>query len=142
VQPAIDDWRDGAADDLLDAIVGLDTRDEAAAFLRDLCTLGELQAMKQRWHVVRLLAQGLHYSEISTLTGASTGTVTRVAAWLRHGTGGYRLALERLGARTAGGDDSAHAAGVGTTAPARTVGAADATLGGPTLGDARPGKAT
>ena len=95
MQPAIDDWRDEAADDLLEAIVALESRDDAAAFLRDLCTLGELEAMKQRWHVVRLLAQGLHYSEISRLTGASTGTITRVAAWLRHGTGGYRRALER-----------------------------------------------
>ena len=29
-------------------------------------------------------------------TGASTTTVTRVAHWLRHGEGGYRLALDRL----------------------------------------------
>lgn len=95
MQPAMDDWRDAAADDLLDAVVALGSRDDAAAFLRDLCTLGELEAMKQRWHVVRLLDEGLHYSEISRLTGASTGTITRVAAWLRHGAGGYQHALDR-----------------------------------------------
>ena len=100
MQPASDQWRDEAVDDLLDAIVALEDRSEAAGFMRDLCTLGELQAMAQRWHVVRLLNRGLHYQEVSRLTGASTGTITRVAAWLHHGTGGYALALERLAGRS------------------------------------------
>ena len=39
---------------------------------------------------------GLPYVEIAQRTGASTTTVTRVAHWLRHGEGGYRLALDRL----------------------------------------------
>ena len=39
--------------------------------------------------------QGLPYLEIAQRTGASTTTVTRVAHWLRHGEGGYRLALDR-----------------------------------------------
>ena len=51
--------------------------------------------MGQRWAVVRLLDNGLHYAEISKRTGASTATITRIAQWLHHGTGGYREALER-----------------------------------------------
>ena len=35
-----DDWRTADADALLDALLALADRDEAAAFLRDLCTLG------------------------------------------------------------------------------------------------------
>jgi len=100
VQPASDDWRDEAVNDVLDAIVALEDRAEAAEFLRDLCTLGELGAMAQRWHVARLLDQGMHYQEVSRLTGASTGTITRVAAWLHHGTGGYARALERMAGRS------------------------------------------
>jgi TrpR-related protein YerC/YecD len=80
---------------LFDAIVSLRTRAEAERFFRDLCTLSELEAMAHRWEVVRLLEQGLSYLEIAERTGASTTTVTRVAHWLRHGEGGYRLALER-----------------------------------------------
>ena len=38
---------------------------------------------------------GEPYLEIAERTGASTTTVTRVAHWLRHGEGGYRLALDR-----------------------------------------------
>ena len=81
--------------ELFEAILSLETRAEVEHFLRDLCTLAELEAMAHRWQVARLLAQGLPYLEISERTGASTTTVTRVAHWLRHGEGGYRLALDR-----------------------------------------------
>lgn len=91
------DWRTPEVDALIDAIVRLDDRDEAARFLRDLCTLGELHDLAQRWAVVRLLDQGLHYAEISQLTGASTATITRIASWLNHGEGGYRAMLEKMG---------------------------------------------
>ena len=80
---------------LLAAIVTLEDVDDATDFLRDLCTLGELHDMAQRWAVARLLDEGLHYAEISRRTGASTATITRIASWLRHGEGGYRSMLDR-----------------------------------------------
>ena len=92
-------WQTSETEALLDAIVDLRDRDEAARFLRDLCTLGELHDLAQRWQIVRLLADGRHYGEVSRLTGASTATVTRIAQWLHHGTGGYAGALARLAAR-------------------------------------------
>jgi TrpR-related protein YerC/YecD len=82
-------------DDLADAVLNLRTRDEATYFLRDLCTLGELEALAHRWQIVRLLDEKLPYLEIAGRVHTSTATVTRVAQWLRHGTGGYRLALAR-----------------------------------------------
>ena len=88
-------WRTNEMRDLFETILGLEDPDEVERFLRDLCTLSELQAMAHRWEVAKLLERGLPYHEISKLTGASTTTVTRVAHWLRHGEGGYRLALER-----------------------------------------------
>jgi TrpR-related protein YerC/YecD len=91
-----DDWRTPEAEALVDAIVRLDTREDAERFLRDLCTLGELRDMAQRWAVVRLLDAGMHYAEISRQTGASTATITRIASWLNHGEGGYRRMLDRL----------------------------------------------
>jgi TrpR-related protein YerC/YecD len=81
--------------ELFATIASLRTKQETEHFLRDLCTLSELEAMSHRWQVVRLLEQGLPYLEIAERTGASTTTVTRVAHWLRHGEGGYRLALDR-----------------------------------------------
>jgi TrpR-related protein YerC/YecD len=93
-----DAWRTPDVDALLDAVVRLEDREEVAAFLRDLCTLGELRDLAQRWAVVRLLHQGLHYADISKRTGASTATITRIASWLNHGEGGYQSMLAKLDA--------------------------------------------
>jgi TrpR-related protein YerC/YecD len=90
-----EDWRTPAMNELIDTLLTLRDRSEAERFLRDLCTLRELHDLAQRWQVVRLLDAGRHYNEISRETGASTATVTRIAQWLHHGTGGYRLALAR-----------------------------------------------
>jgi TrpR-related protein YerC/YecD len=90
-----DDWRNPDTEALFDAILGLETRDEAERFFRDLCTLNEIRDMSQRWAVVRLLASGKHYAEISRETGASTATITRIASWLNHGEGGYRAVLDK-----------------------------------------------
>ncbi len=81
--------------ELFDAIRTLRSRAELENFMRDLCTLGELEAMAHRWQVARLVNQGLPYTEIAEKTGASTATVTRVAHWLNHGEGGYRNAIDR-----------------------------------------------
>jgi TrpR-related protein YerC/YecD len=90
-----DDWRTPDTDALIDALLRLETRDDAERFLRDLCTLGELHDMAQRWAVVRLLDAGMHYADISRRTGASTATITRIASWLNHGEDGYRRMLDR-----------------------------------------------
>jgi TrpR-related protein YerC/YecD len=81
--------------ELFEAILSLESRAETERFFRDLCTISELEALAHRWQVARLLEQGLPYLEIAERTGASTTTVTRVAHWLKHGEGGYRLALDR-----------------------------------------------
>ena len=91
-----DDWRTPDIEALVDAILRLDDRADAIGFVRDLCTLGELHDLAQRWAVVRLLDAGMHYAEISRQTGASTATITRIASWLNHGEGGYRRMLERM----------------------------------------------
>jgi TrpR-related protein YerC/YecD len=93
-------WVTDEIEELSEAIAGLRSVEETERFLRDLCTIGELEAMAHRWQVARLLDQGLPYHEIARRTGASTTTVTRVAQWLRHGEGGYRSALDRLKRRS------------------------------------------
>jgi TrpR-related protein YerC/YecD len=64
------------------AIANLDTVEECRAFLRDLCTPAELQALADRWAVVGLLQDGLPYREIHKLTGVSVTTIGRVARYL------------------------------------------------------------
>ena len=94
--PTDDDWRNEETAALFSAILALETLDEAASFFRDLCTRRELTDISQRWAVARLLDQGLPYRDIAQRTGASTATITRINQWLRHGAGGYRLALDRV----------------------------------------------
>jgi TrpR-related protein YerC/YecD len=81
--------------DLFATIASLKTPEETQAFLRDLCTRAELDALAHRWQVAQLLDEGLPYLEVAKRAQASTTTVTRVAQWLRNGEGGYALALKR-----------------------------------------------
>jgi len=86
-------------DDLADAVLVLRTRDEVRRFLRDLCTVGELEALAHRWQIAGLVDSGRSYLDVAETVHTSTATVTRVAHWLRHGAGGYALALERTARR-------------------------------------------
>ena len=79
---------------LVAALRSLKTEDDTAAFLRDVATLSELQALSERLEVARLIAQGYSYRQVAKLTGASTTTVTRVAHFLENGEGGYRTVLK------------------------------------------------
>jgi TrpR-related protein YerC/YecD len=83
------------------AFAALERPQDVQAFLRDLCTPAELEAMADRWRVVPLLRKGVPYREIYDLTGVSVTTIGRVARSLEHGAGGYAVAIERLSARKA-----------------------------------------
>jgi len=78
------------------ALAALRTPEECRAFLRDLCTPAELQAMADRWAVVEKLREGKPYREIHKLTGVSVTTIGRVARYLASGNGGYEVAVKRL----------------------------------------------
>lgn len=78
------------------AILSLRTVDEAQRFFRDLCTPAELQALKDRWHVVGLLEAGRPYRAIHAETGVSVTTIGRIRRFMDDGYGGYRLVRERL----------------------------------------------
>lgn len=91
------DLSEAQLDALYEGILKLKTVKECRDFFRDLCTLGELQDMSERFTVVQMVDQGIPYREIAEKTGVSTATITRVAQWLNHGEGGYRLVLNRLG---------------------------------------------
>ncbi|MDX1691309.1 MAG: YerC/YecD family TrpR-related protein [Acidimicrobiia bacterium] len=91
------DWTSDDSTALFEAVLSLRDVGEAERFFRDLCTMREIEEMTQRWAIARLLAEGRPYREIAEATASSTATVTRIAQWLRHGEGGYRLVLDRLG---------------------------------------------
>ena len=78
---------------LAQAIAQLRDPTQVAAFLQDLCTPAELEAMTDRWRVVPLLLQGVPYREIHDRTLVSVTTIGRVARTLDHGAGGYAAAI-------------------------------------------------
>lgn len=84
---------------LCEAVLTLKTNDEVRRFLLDLCTPAELQAMADRWLVVRMLRKGHAYREIHDETGVSVTTIGRVARYLEQGNGGYALVMERMSAK-------------------------------------------
>ena len=88
--------KDKAMDDLFDAVLCLETKEECYNFFEDLCTIAELIAMEQRFQVALMLDQGKVYSDIVKETGASTATISRVNRSLVYGNDGYRKAIERL----------------------------------------------
>ena len=81
---------------LVGALLTQRTPEELRAFLKDLCTPAELQAMADRWAVVEALQQDLPYREIHRQTGVRLTTIGRVARYLAAGSGGYALAVKRL----------------------------------------------
>jgi len=84
---------------LAEAMVRLRTAAQMRAFLEDLCTPAELEAMTDRWKVVPLLLEGVPYREIHDRTLVSVTTIGRVARTLDRGAGGYALAIKRRAAR-------------------------------------------
>lgn len=84
-------------DILYKALLSLNDEKECEAFLADLCTPQELDAMAQRLSVAVMLSDGAVYNRIVTETGASTATISRVNKTLTYQTaGGYEIVLDRI----------------------------------------------
>lgn len=87
---------EASLDTLARVLAALTQPEDVRAFLEDLCTPAELEAMSDRWKVVPLLLQGVSYREIHERTLVSVTTIGRVARTLERGAGGYGAAVRRL----------------------------------------------
>ena len=79
------------------ALTAVKTLDEAYRFIDDICTQTEADELSKRLTAAIMLRDGLTYAEVSSLTGLSTATITRVNRALKSGNGGYIVVLERIG---------------------------------------------
>lgn len=86
-----------AVDNLFDAILKLETREECYKFFEDVCTINEILSFAQRMEVAKMLMAGKTYLEISEETGASTATISRVNRSLTYGADGYKIVFDRMG---------------------------------------------
>lgn len=87
---------DNKIEALARALTSLKTVPEMKRFLRDIATYRELETLAERLEVAKRIVAGETYRSISTQTGASTTTVTRVAHWIHHGKGGYQLVIGHI----------------------------------------------
>ena len=85
-----------AVDELFDAILSLQSKEECYSFFEDLCTINELLSLSQRYEVASMLRDKKTYLQIAEKTGASTATISRVNRSLNYGNDGYELVFERL----------------------------------------------
>ena len=85
-----------AYDSFFKAVLSLKSIEECRNFFEDVLTIGELESMKQRLDVAKMLTDGENYSTISAKTGASSATISRVNKCLVYGGGGYRTVLSRI----------------------------------------------
>lgn len=97
-------WYNKATDELCQALLTLQTKEECYAFLEDICTIKEIQDISQRLAVAKLLNQRISYTTICKETGASTATISRVSKCCEYGAGGYRTVIERLAKEDGSGE--------------------------------------
>lgn len=89
--------RTEAVDDLFEAILSLENKEECYTFFEDVCTVNELLSFSQRFEVARMLRTQKTYLDIAEQTGASTATISRVNRSLNYGNDGYDMVFARMG---------------------------------------------
>lgn len=100
VRMQIEKLRGKALDELFDAVLTLETREECYQFFDDLCTVNELQSFSQRLQVAKMIKQGYTYATIEKESGASTATISRVKRSLQWGNDAYTMILDRMNIET------------------------------------------
>ncbi|MDP4001158.1 MAG: YerC/YecD family TrpR-related protein [bacterium] len=89
-------WKNRDTTKLFKAILSLKTIEECEDFFRDLLTLSEIREISKRLKVAKMLNEGQKsYIQIAKEAKTTTATVTRVAHWLKYGSGGYRTIFNR-----------------------------------------------
>ena len=88
-------WHNQSTDELCEALLSLKNKEECYAFLEDVCTIKEFLDIAQRLSVAKMLDNGESYSAISSQTGASTATISRVSKCYEYGAGGYKTVISR-----------------------------------------------
>lgn len=83
-------------DQLCDAFMGLEDKEECKAFLQDLCTKKELSSISQRVEIAKQLQARRTYNAIAEATQSSTATISRINRAVNDGHNGYDKVLRRL----------------------------------------------
>ena len=80
---------------LSDVILAIKDKEECKSVLLDLCTNAEIKEMSRRVIAARMLYSGEPYLSVTTATGLSTTTISRVSRALKQGSG-YAFVIPRV----------------------------------------------
>lgn len=76
-------------EELYEILLKLQTKEDCAALLADLCTYKEVEQMAQRAYAAKLFLKGNTYNKITEETELSSATLSRISRCINHGSGGY-----------------------------------------------------
>jgi TrpR-related protein YerC/YecD len=85
---------DQKLNDLYQLFAKIDTPEDFAMLLDDLCTYKELEQMAGRIAAAKLFIEGKTYNQVIEATNISSATLSRVSRCVRHGKG-YRKFLTK-----------------------------------------------
>ena len=77
---------------LYQLLAGIQTPEDMAALLEDLCTRKEVENMAERVFAARLLLENNTYAQVMEQCSISSATLSRVSRCVQYGTG-YRCAI-------------------------------------------------
>lgn len=89
-------WNTKSKQRFLQAILSLETKNEAKSFLRDLLTPQEIEEFSRRLEAAELLSSKIPYLAIEQKTGLSSTTIARVSKYLNGSSKGYKTVLSKL----------------------------------------------
>ena len=90
-------FEDEFCDQLFEAVLSLESKEECENFFEDIATVGEIKELSHRLEVAKMLKLDHTYNEIVDKAGVSTTTISGVKRALEYGAGGYNIILKRLG---------------------------------------------
>lgn len=86
--------------DLIRAFLLLKNEAELKAFFRDLMSERDLREFGMRLEVAKMLDAGMSFTQIQEKWDGdemvSPRTITKINRWLKEGTGGYKMIIDRL----------------------------------------------
>ena len=82
--------------DLSKVFLSLKNEEELKMVGRDLMREREVRESARRWEVAKKLDAGETYEKIQEQSGEAMATIAKISRWLKEGTGGYKMMIERF----------------------------------------------
>ena len=90
--------------ELLRALARLDREEDIGLVMGDLLTPSEVEALGERWAIIKALLAGKSQREVAAELEVSITTVSRGSRQLKYGQGGFQVALKALERRGGRGE--------------------------------------